>query len=280
MRRITGFVLSVAAGLAVCAAGFGPLAWAEEKSEEGFVSLFNGKDFTGWHKNPQKIGHGTGAHWVVEDGAIVGEQDPPGSGNGGILLTDEKFRDFEVVFECKPDWAEFDGKVAGVCSGFFLRSNDKGQCYQVMVDFHEDGNVGQIYGEGLGGFTNRTFSLKGEYSNKNGGMVLEKILAVPANSSAKGAGGESPFDLNDWSKIWKLNDWNEVRARMVGNPPTITTWINGTKVSDFVGKEKFDQLGDEGSIAVQVHGGKNWPAGAKTRFRNLRVKRLDKKSNE
>ena len=33
-------------------------------------------------------------------------------------------------------------------------------------------------------------------------------------------------------------------------------------------------LGREGSIAVQVHGGKSWPKGAKVRWRNVRIKEL------
>ena len=43
-------------------------------AQRGFKPLFNGKDLTGWHKNPAKIGHGTGGDWRVENGAIVGEQ--------------------------------------------------------------------------------------------------------------------------------------------------------------------------------------------------------------
>src|SRR5437667_12282487 len=89
----------------------------QPKLEPGFRSHFNGKDLSGWHKNPEKIGHGTGGHWTVENGAITGEQDPPGSANGGILLTDETFGDFDVIFETNPDW--------GPCSGFFVRSTDK-----------------------------------------------------------------------------------------------------------------------------------------------------------
>ena len=50
----------------------------------GFVPIFDGKTLAGWHKNPERIGHGTGGSWVVEEGVIAGEQDPPGSGNGGI----------------------------------------------------------------------------------------------------------------------------------------------------------------------------------------------------
>ena len=271
MRKFAA-VLALA-GLALLAHHGAP-AHAQTPDADGFIPLFNGMDLEGWHKNPTRIGHGTGGNWYVEDGAIVGEQDPPGSGNGGILLTNQKFKDCEVVFECNPDWGYFKDGVGGVCSGFFLRCTEKGQCYQVMVDFHEGGNVGEIYGEGVGGFTNRTFSFKGEYVDDAGAKKLVKILALPADAGKKGGGGQPSFNLEDWHKIWKLNGWNEVRARIVGNPPNIQTWINGVKISEYQGAAKVEQLGEEGSIAVQVHGGKSWPAGAKTRFRNLRVKPL------
>ena len=123
-------------------------------ADDDFKPIFDGKTLNGWHKNPERIGHGTGGSWVVEDGAISGEQDPPGSGNGGILLTDEKFKDFELLIDMKPDW--------GVCSGLFVRSNDKGQCFQMMVDYHDRGNVGHIYGEGTGGFNTRPYDIFGE----------------------------------------------------------------------------------------------------------------------
>src|SRR5687768_11821721 len=121
---------------------------------DGYLSLFDGKTLVGWHKNPQRIGHGSGGLWEVQDGAIVGEQDPPGSGNGGILLTDRKFGDFELLLDMKPDW--------GIDSGLFVRSNDQGQCVQVMVDYHEAGNVGHLYGEGTGGWNVRPYTVEGE----------------------------------------------------------------------------------------------------------------------
>ena len=40
---------------------------AAKKLEEGFTSLFDGQTLKGWHKNPQRIGHGTGGVWQVED---------------------------------------------------------------------------------------------------------------------------------------------------------------------------------------------------------------------
>jgi hypothetical protein len=245
-------------------------ASADPPTEDGFVSLFDGQTLTGWHKNPEAIGHGTGGRWYVEDGAIVGEQDPPGSGNGGILLTDEKFGDFELALELKPDW--------GPCSGLFLRSNDRGQCFQMMVDYHEDGNVGHLYGEGSGGFNNRPFVLVGQYND------ARELVGLSTRPSDIEAQGES-ISGEDWVKAWRINDLNECRVRCTGNPPVITTTINGAQVSVFDGNtfqsEQYDKqfvaelLGPEGSIAVQVHGGVGaWPEGTKCRWRNIRIKKL------
>src|SRR5206468_3106636 len=114
-----------------------PSAFAQAEaapSEEGFTPLFDGKTLEGWHTNRQKIGHGTGGRWAVEDGAITGEQDPPG--NGGMLMTDKAFGDFDLMVELNPDW--------GVDTGVFLRTNENGVCFQVYVDYHEHGNVGWI----------------------------------------------------------------------------------------------------------------------------------------
>ena len=60
--------------------------------EEGFVSLFNGKDLTGWKRHEGLPGHGLAGKWTVEDGAIVGVQEPPGK--GGFLSTLGKYQDF------------------------------------------------------------------------------------------------------------------------------------------------------------------------------------------
>lgn len=249
--------------LAVCDRGV-----AAEPDDEGFVSLFDGKTLDGWHKNPERIGHGTGGDWSVEDGAIVGTQNPPG--NGGILLTDRKFKDFELLIDMKPDW--------GIDSGLFVRGNDRGQCFQMMVDYHEAGNVGHIYGEGTGGFNNRPFEIFGEY---DAAKQLTGLTTKPNGFKSQGYSctGE------EFAKAWKVNDWNTARVRVVGNPPKITTWINDQKISEFDGEtyeqEGYDkdrvakELGDEGSIAVQIHGGTGaWPKGAKCRWKNVRVKEL------
>ena len=122
--------------LAASAAGAASLV----ARDSGFVPLFAGKTLAGWHVS-QETGHGTGGRWVVEDGAIVGSQDIPG--NGGILITDKSYGDFEVALEMNNDF--------GPDSGLFLRSTEKGEAYQAMIDYHAGGNLMGVYGEGLSG---------------------------------------------------------------------------------------------------------------------------------
>jgi len=118
----------------------------DAKKEGDWIVLFDGKSLTGWTPSA-KTGHSrasknkSAGRWVVEDGAITGSQDIPAT--GGILLTDRAFKNFEVSLEMNNDF--------GPDSGLFLRSNDKGQCYQAMIDYHANGNLMGIYGEGIGG---------------------------------------------------------------------------------------------------------------------------------
>ncbi len=249
----------------------GPLSLAAPNEQE-WITLFDGESLAGWHKNPQRIGHGTGGTWQVEDGAIVGEQDPPGSGNGGILLTDKKLGDFELKIDMKPDW--------GVCSGLFLRGNDIGQCFQMMVDYHDAGNVGHLYGEGTTGFNTRTFDINGKYD------ADKKFVGITTanHKTISDAGLIHSCTPQAWVGAWKVNDWNTAKVRITGKYPRITTWINGLKVCEFDGASAttdrydkagiFEKLGAEGSIAVQVHGGKGWPNGAKCRWKNILVRPL------
>ena len=155
---------------------------AQEADDEEFISLFNGKDLTGW--KIAKTGHGTGGKWEVADGVITGTQDKPG--NGGLLLTEEKYGDFEAIVEINPDW--------NIDSGLFLRSKEDGACYQLTVDYRPGGQVGTLYGEGIGGWLAKN---------------------------------------DDWEKHYKRDTWNTIRTIVRGQPPRIEAWLNDEKIVDF-----------------------------------------------
>lgn len=226
----------------------------EKLDDSGFVTIFDGQSLAGWHVSAQ-TGHSrksmnkSGGKWVVEDGAITGSQDIPG--NGGIILTDKQYGDFEVIVEMKNDY--------GPDSGLFLRSNEKGQAYQYMVDYHDNGNLAGIYGEGLsGGIHQRNFDF-----GKDPSLITVKPEALT----------KCPVTPEQWKHLWKHGEWNELRARIESNPPKIITWINGVRFTEFEDKEKRHP--DTGSIALQVHGGGNF-TDQFVRYRGIKVKELKK----
>lgn len=118
----------------------------------------------------------------------------------------------------------------GVDSGLFLRSSAAGAGYQVTLDHLPGGTLGGIYGEAL-----------------PGGLFI-RPSATP----------------------WRSETWNAVRARIVGTPPRLVVWINGTLVNDF--QDNVTRR-DRGHVALQVHGGGDTTALA-ARFRAIRIARL------
>jgi hypothetical protein len=190
-----------------------------------FQPIFQGTDLTGWHIS-QVNHHGKTQAWKVENGAITGSQDKPG--HGGILLTDRKFKNFEIEMELNPDY--------GCDSGLFLRANEKGEAYQVLLDYLDNGAIGGIYGERL-----------------------------------KDVSGFVP----NWQEVWKRGEWNHLKARIEGDVPHIQVWLNGIPVTDWRDTANHLPDGaTEGMIAVQVHGGNRWIPGGKHRFRNISVREL------
>jgi hypothetical protein len=213
------------------------LTGATAQIPSGFKSLFNGKDLNQWHTS--RTSHqGTVGNFYVEDGAITLKQSP--YGQGGVLLTNKKFKDFELYIEVKID---------SFCNGgIFLRSTESGQAYQIELAM--PGRTGSLFGE---------------------------AMQISQAAEAK-----------EISKVWKANDWNSFRIRMVGEIPKISLWVNGTFMWEVTQtKNDFTAGAIEGMIGLQSHwsalyqpipGGFNmpgaWRPGAAHRFRNVGIKEL------
>ncbi len=220
--------------------------------EAGFEPIFDGKTLKGWHASA-KTGHSrasknqSGGKWIVEEGAIVGSQDVPG--NGGIIITDQEFGDFEVALEMNNDF--------GPDSGLFLRSTEEGTAFQAMIDYHAGGNLMGLYGEG---------KLGAKPSVRNF-RFLDQVTEIKPEPSPLAL----PVLPQSWPSLWRHGQWNELRARIEGNPPAITTWINGVKFMEWTETEKRHP--DAGGIALQVHGGGDHTKEF-VRYRNIRLKKI------
>jgi hypothetical protein len=105
-------------------------------AQDSFHSIFNGEDLSGWHVS--RTSHqGTTPNFFVDDRSIVVKQDP--YGQGGVLLTNKKYKNFELYVEVKID---------SFCNGgIFLRSTESGQAYQ--VELANPGQTGALFGEML-----------------------------------------------------------------------------------------------------------------------------------
>jgi hypothetical protein len=299
-------ILSVGAGLVACSAILLSVA-AADAPPEGFRAIFDGKTLAGWHAKPRpqpgKAPKGTApgkadsfyerslkstGRWTVEDGILIGAQDPPGSGLGGYLVSDEAFGDFELQIDARPDW--------GVDTGILVRTTPGGNVgYQILLDHRKDGGIGAFYGNGLGNFHAIPYCFRARLDDK--GQPIGLTEADPKTSfqpitedKRKLLTYAAPVDV--FLKTWKFGDWNTFKIRCEGELPHLTTWINGVKICEMdVAKMEhagFDKqkvaalLGKKGHISLEVHsngptdrlGKDRWLPGAVCRWRNIYVKPL------
>ena len=239
----------------------------------GFTPIFNGQNLTGWHVSADNH-HGITPDFRVIHGAIVGTQSP--WGDGGILLTDKSYRNFEFYMEVRPDY--------GCDSGFFFRSTQTGHAYQITMDYLPGGSMGSFITENINGvygenreaiLTTRGTPAAGQDTGPRGGAGARAGAGQPAGAgqaagaragagqpagagaaagqaagaraAGPGRGGTpvvagiplgqtTPQGEAPWMKAWKREAWNAVRIRVEGDIPHVTVWINDQVVTDSTDK--------------------------------------------
>jgi len=103
--------------LMACCCWFSPRAWAgcllvlagpvtaraaDDEPPPGFVSLFNGRDLSGW-----KVPEGDGGHWKVVDGAIDYDAESEAKGNSKDLWSEREYVDFVLLVDWRLKEAPF-----------------------------------------------------------------------------------------------------------------------------------------------------------------------------
>lgn len=209
---------------------------------EGFVSIFNGKDLTGWYgwnihasksgpldivkltteERAKKIADWTAdaqKHWSVQSGELVND------GHGAYLATEKNYRDYELLIEYRT--------VPLADSGIYLKATPQVQIW----DYTEKAkfNIGADKGSG------------GLWNNSGGAKGKDPLVR-----------GDKPF-----------GEWNKFRILQIGGRTTI--WLNDQLVVDDAVMENFwdrkSPLLSSGPIVLQTHGGE-------IRWRNIYLKEI------
>ncbi len=223
--------------------------WA---ADSGWMTLFNGKDLSGWDGDPRL--------WSVEDGVIHGETTPekPARGNTFLIWRGGKLKDFELRLK-------FRLKNGNGNSGVQYRSKEVDKWvvsgYQAEVE-NTPGKVGFLYHErGRGWLTNvGDFMVIDAQGNKD---VVSKVS-----------------DVDELKKVgyYRDRDWNEYRIIAQGNH--IVHYLNGYQTIELIDNDRVTNPDDpkdtkgaptEGILALQIHAGPPMVV----EFKDIRIKNLE-----
>lgn len=213
-----------------------PATIGEAASPQTAVSLFNGKDLTGWKPDvPDRDRDPNGPpSFVVRDGKLVSLGTPEGH-----LLTDGRYRDYRLEVEYR-----FPGKP-GNC-GVLIHASKPRALYKMFPQSIEvqmmSGNAGDFW------------VIREDIKTKD----MEKRRPRASGEKWGSAEGDARriVNLTDGSEK-PLGQWNSMVIEARGR--TITVWLNGDLVN-----EGFDATVDHGRIALQTEG-------AEVEFRKVQI---------
>ena len=206
---------------------------------KGFRSIFNGKNLNGWHVS-RTTHQGTTPYFRVENGIMLVTQRP--YGQGGVLLTDKKFKNFEVYLEAKID--------SFTNGGIFFRSSESGIAYQIELD-ETSGTTGNLLGE-----------------------------RIQISKGAQCTDRAKVWKKNDWNSysIRMAGEVPHITLWING----VQMWDVSEPKNDFIAGATQGMIGLQSHwtalyspAAGEWNGLTLWAPGAVHRFRNIAVKELD-----
>jgi hypothetical protein len=244
-NAIASVVVLVLFGVAVCPAQE-PNQLSKEQQDQGFVSLFNGKDLTGW------VVMGKKEQWTAADGLLKCLGAP-----GGWLRTEKEYTDFELRLEFN--------NTPKTNSGVFLRATENGNPaftgmeVQIMDDAGNEnpakGSTGAVYAAVAPGVV--ATKPPGEWNSYDitlKGMQLKVIL-----------NGQTLYDV-DLSDP-KLNEEVAQSAAEGLKARIAKAEKEGKKPPTEPEYKPFTERAKTGFIGLQNHG-------HEVEFRNIRIKVL------
>jgi hypothetical protein len=258
---------------------------------EGYLSLFDGTSLKGWWescKTPHSTATGLdrvlGGVFMADptNKAIYTQQ--KSDGTGGVLMTNKMFGNYELVFEYFGTYGD-DG-------GVFNRTTATGKCYQTTLDYIAGSSVGGAYGEN--GYTN----LNSDPFTFDGGKNKISNFASWTNYTK----GQSPTTfgcsatgcaLADWTNVWDINGWNQIRIRFyggleAGSKVKLKSWFRKVANPPAPGPDNWVPVYNDSQailtpknfIGFQIHrDNARWVRGPGTWYRNIKWRPLDDTGN-
>lgn len=214
-------------------------------ADEGFKSLFNGKDLTGWDGDTNL--------WAVQDGAIVGETtaEKKAKGNTFLVWREGKPKDFHLKCKFKLEGSNNSGvQYRSVENPKWVMSG-----YQCDLQYGAE-NMCKLYHE----------------KNPRGRICMSgEVVTMEAGEDPKkpkkNITGKTP-DSEKLKDAAKKSDWNECEIIAKGNH--VVHKINGIVAIDFTDNDEKNRC-LEGVLALQIHAG----APMKISFKDIEYKELN-----
>lgn len=212
------------------------------EKEDGWVLLFNGKNFDGWRGENSDSFPTKG--WIVEDNSMkcVGSGMGEAGGDGGNILYDKKFKDFDLKF----DWKISKGGNSGI---FYMGEDIPDALWKTAPEYQILDNENHIDGQ------------LGKDGNRKSASLYDLIPAKPQNSKPWGEWNTGEIMVFKGTVIHKQNG-EVVLEYHLGTDD----WNNMLKNSKFSEYKDFG-IYREGYISFQDHGDNVW-------FRNVKIKEL------
>jgi hypothetical protein len=253
---------------------------------EGYYSLFNGRDFTGWWQSCRTMhssGSAEGAIFRVDTlrKAIYSTQRGSGpAAVGGILMTNKIFDHYELVFDLWPDFGN-DG-------GIFNRTPNTGRCYKTYLSYVGGQSMGGAWGEG--GFPSRDLRPFYFLGSEDAISVVGSTFNSHAWDSLTGKRYSPDFGCDpkgckpeDWVRLWDVDGWNQFKIQFYGglegkDAVRAKTWFRKAGASTWIPLMEDTTLvwpTPPGHIGLQVHGGGRFSGPKGTWYRNIRWRPLD-----
>ncbi len=223
----------------------GPNELTQKEKEDGWVLLFDGKTSNGWRAY-NKTGFPKG--WEVIDGTLHCKgsgQGEAGGPDGGDIIYDKKFKDFDL----KVEWKISKGGNSGI---FYLGQEIPGkEVWRTAPEMQILDNANHID------------ATLGKDGNRQAGSLYDLIPAKPQNSK--------PFD--EWNSAEIICYQGTVVHKQNGETvleyhlwtPEWNSLVAGSKFPEY--NKDWANVAKEGYIAFQDHGGDVW-------FRNVKIKVL------